>query len=277
MITFSSSTKVWLFILISSASLLFYGYSMGGRLGLIAGFFASLVFNVLIFIYGDFKLFNFFNSRELKGQDPYGALSMRDALCTKLQMEKPRIRIYESHAVNSFTLGLFWNSPTIFISSASINHLSHSELEQVILLGLCQIKKMDSFAFGVVSVLANTLAGFAHFLDDIIFLKFIFNSNLILFSWLLKPLIWLLVKTVASFDSYYKNDRLCCDILKDKRQFCELLWKLDGYSKTRPDMIPEGTAHLFLVHPSSQLKNFFEHIHPSVQRRIVHLIGHSPL
>ena len=192
-------------------------------------------------------------------------------------MNRPKIRIYDSAAINSFTLGLFWNSPTIFISKGSVNHLSREELEQVILLGLCQIKKMDSFAFGVVSVLANTLAGFAYFMDQILFLKFLKPSKFVFFSWLLKPFIWLLVKSVASFDSYFRNDRLCCDVLKDKRQFCELLWKLDGYAKTKPDHIPEGTAHLFLVHPSNQLHSFFERIHPSVQKRIVHLIGHSPL
>ncbi|MBL7542556.1 MAG: M48 family metalloprotease [Bdellovibrionaceae bacterium] len=250
---------------------------MHSRLGLILGFFVSLFFNVLIFIYGDFKLYNFFKSIELKGQDPYGALRMRDDLCEKLKMEKPKIRIYESQSINSFTLGLFWNSSTIFVSRGSIQHLNSTELEQVILLGLCQIKKMDSFAFGVVSVLANTLAGFAYLLDQIIFLKFIFKSELMFFSWLIKPVIWVLVKSVASFESFYRNDRLCCDVLKDKRQFCELLWKLDGYAKTIPDTIPEGTAHLFLVHPSIQLQSFFERIHPSVQRRIVHLIGHSPL
>lgn len=192
-------------------------------------------------------------------------------------MEKPKIRVYESTSINSFTLGLFWNSPTVFISSGSVQCLSSDELEQVILLSLCQIKKMDSFAFGVVSVLANTFAGFAYMLDQILFLKIAFPNKLVLFSWISKPLIWVLVKSVASFDSFYRNDRLCCEILKDKRQFCELLWKLDGYSKTKPDAIPEGTAHLFLVHPSNQLKSFFERIHPSVQRRIVHLIGHSPL
>lgn len=277
MVTFSNSTKVWLFIMISSISLLFYGYSAFGRVGLILGFFFSLFFNVLIFIYGDFKLYNFFKSTELKGQDPYGALRVRDTLCGQLKMEKPKIRIYESDSINSFTLGLFWNSPTIFISSGCVTHLSRAELEQVILLSLCHIKKMDTFAFGVVSVLANTIAGFAYLLDQLVFLKFAFKNNLVLFSAISKPVIWLLVKSVANRDSYYRNDRLCCEILKDKRQFCELLWKLDGYSKTKPDTIPEGTAHLFLVHPSHQLQSFFEHIHPSVQRRIVHLIGHSPL
>lgn len=277
MMDLSSSTKVWLFILVTSVSFLFYGYSAHGRLGLILGFFISLIFNVLIFIYGDFKLYNFFESTELKGQDPYGALRVRDTLCKQLKMTPPKMRIYDSNSINSFTLGLFWNSPTIFISRGSVNYLSRIELEQVILLSLCQIKKTDSFAFGVVSVLANTLAGFAYFLDQVLFLKFIFKSNLVLFSWLIKPVIWLLVKSVASVDSYYKNDRLCCEVLKDKRQFCELLWKLDGYSKTLPDTIPEGTAHLFLVHPSHQLQNFFERVHPSVQRRIVHLIGHAPL
>lgn len=273
----SNSTKVWLFILISSSSMLFYGYSAHGRLGLILGFFVSIFFNVLIFVYGDFKLYNFFKSTELKGQDPFGALRMRDILCEKLQMPEPKIRIYQSDSINSFTLGLFWNSPTIFISSGSVAHLTGAELEQVILLSLCQIKKMDSFAFGVVSVLANTVAGFARFLDNIIFFKFFVKNQFIFFSWLLKPFIWLLVKTVASFESYYRNDRLCCDVLKEKRPFCELLWKLDGYSKTIPDTVPEGTAHLFLVHPANRLRSFFERIHPSVQRRIVHLIGYSPL
>ena len=277
MVTFSNSTKVWLFILASSISLLFYGYSAFGRLGLILGFFFSLFFNVLIFIYGDFKLYNFFKSTELMGQDPHGALRIGDILCEKLRMEKPKIRIYESESINSFTLGLFWNSPTIFISTGSVDHLSRAELEQVILMCLCQIKKMDSFAFGVVSVLANTIAGFAYLLDQLIFLKFIFKNNLMVFALVAKPVIWLLVKSVANTDSYYRNDRLCCEVLKDKRQFCELLWKLDGYSKTLPDTIPEGTAHLFLVHPSYQSHSFFERIHPSVQRRIVHLIGHSPL
>lgn len=277
MVSLSSSTKVWLFILSTSLVLLAYGYSNFGRLGLILSFFAALGLNALIFVFGDFKLYGFFKSTAIKGRDAYGLNALKDELCQKLQLSKPEIRIYESEGINAFTLGLFWSPPTIFLSTALLNTLSSEEIKNVLTAGLVQVKRTDSFGFSVVSVLANTVWGFAQWVDKIIFLKPFHKKKIIFFEYLARPIAWFLVKSIANYESFYKTDQHVCQILKDKRQYCELLWKLEGFSKTCPGQIPKGTSHLFLVHPDVLSTNFFDKIQPSVAKRIIHLIGHSPL
>lgn len=277
MISISGSTKVWLFILFTSLSILILGYQMAERLGLVIGFLISLALNVLIFIYGDYKLHNSFKSYDLSGQDAYGANKMISEYCQKLQIEIPKLKVYHSDSVNAFTLGLFWNQPTIYLSEKLIKQFSPEDLCCVLLLCLNQIQKMDTFAFGVVSVLANTLIGLGQFLDHIFLCHLFLRKEHWPFSYLFNSLCWLLVKSIANSDSFFKNDKSSCDLLGDKRKYCELLWRMDGYSKTLPQTIPPGTTHLFIVQPTQQHLQWFNQIHPPVPKRIVKLIGHSPL
>lgn len=277
MISISGSTKVWLFILVTSLSILIMGYHFAERTGLVFGFLISLGINVLIFIYGDYKLQHSFESHELSGQDPYGANKILKEYSQQMEIEVPKLKIYKSNSVNAFTMGLFWNQPSIYLSKKLINDFSQEELRCVLLLCLNQIQRMDTFAFGVVSVLANTFIGLGHFMDHIFLFHLFLKKEHWPFSYLFNAICWLLVKSIANSESYFKNDKSSCDILGDKRKFCELLWKMNGYSQTLPQIIPPGTAHLFIVQPTQMNLSWFDQIHPPVPKRIIKLIGHSPL
>ncbi len=277
MFSITGSTKVLLFILLTSLSILIMGYHYAERLGLIIGFLISIAINILIFIYGDYKLQNNFISQELAGQDPYGANKILSSYVKQLHFSHPKIRIYDSESANAFTLGLFWNQPTIFLSKKLLNLLTQDELRCVILLCLNQIKRMDTFSFGVASLIANTLIGFGHFLDHIFLFHLYFKKTHGPFTYFFNSLCWLLLKSIANPDTYFKNDKSSCEILGDKRKYCELLWKLNGYSQTIPQSIPHGTTHLFIIPPSQSNLFWFDKIQPSIPKRIIKLIGHSPL
>lgn len=277
MISISSSTKVWLFILTTSLSILIIGYQVSERLGLVIGFLISLAINILIFIYGDYKLQNSFRSQELSGQDPYGAIKILKQFCKQMNIEIPKIKVYESKSMNAFTLGLFWNRPSIYLSKKLCSELSPEELSRIILLCLNQIQKRDTFAFAVVSVLANSLIGLGQLLDQLFLFNLFLDKKYLPFSYLFNALCWVFIKLVANPDSYFRNDRLTCEHIGEKRKFCELLWKLNGYSQTLPQQIPPGTAHLFIVQPTQKNTQWFDQIHPPVPKRIIKLLGHSPL
>ncbi|MCK6599138.1 MAG: M48 family metalloprotease [Bdellovibrionaceae bacterium] len=277
MFSISSSTKVWLFILLSSLSLLILGYSLFERLGLVIGFFISLVINLMIFVYGDFKLHNYFRSRELSGQDAYGVNQILETFCKELNTEKPKIQIYESNSINAFTLGLFWNQPAIYLSEKLVNTLSKDELKCVLLLCLNQIQRMDTFAFGVVSVLANITISLGNILDHVFLFSYYLKKNHWPFSQLFNFICWFFIKSIANYETYFKNDKSSCNVLKDKRIYCELLWKLNGYSETLPEIVPPGTGHLFIVQPIQNKIRWFHLFHPPVPKRIIKLLGHSPL
>lgn len=265
----SNLTKVWIFILGTAFLLLVLGYQLGDRLGLLISFAIALAINILIFFFGDQKIISLLKAQPLLGQDPYGVLPVTQALAQKLKVPLPKVYLFESELPTSFTIGHSWQNPSLGFSSSLLKKLNPQEIECVIAHQLCRIKRWDSFAYSVTSTLANTLLGLGQFLDRLLPFR--------LFTSLLVPLSWLVIKAIVRDSNIYLNDQEASKVIPDRFLLGKTLWKLQGYAENRPLDLPPCMGHLFIVDPqASATKNFFTDFHPTIEARLSRLIGYYP-
>ena len=163
-----NSTKVWIFILLTSLILLVLGYNLGDRLGLFAGFIMAILLNALVFWFGENHLLSVMKARRLKGQDPWGANDIARKMSLELGLPSPAIYVISHPSVSAFCVGHSWKRGSLCVTQGLLQNFSTSELEAVIAHQLCQIRRLDTFSFGVSSTLANSVVGIGQLLDSLI-------------------------------------------------------------------------------------------------------------
>lgn len=268
----NNNTKVWIFILSSSFALLLLGYQLGERLGLFVGFLLALTVNFFVFFYGESHVLARLNARRVKGQDAWGLLEKVQRLSEKLQMPPPAVYVTPHASVNAFCVGHSWKRGSLGFTAGLLKNFNDQELEAVVAHQLCHIRRLDTFAFGVSSTIANSVVGMGQFLDS--FMPY----NLKLFMPMLSPVGWVIIKTVVGEKSFFENDLMAAELLEDRPQLGEVLWRMEGLAQTVPLEIPACTSHLFMVNPEGfHQKNLFLKSHPSIETRIQKLMGYYPI
>ncbi|MFP5520202.1 MAG: M48 family metalloprotease [Bdellovibrionia bacterium] len=263
-------TKVWTFIIVTSFLILALGYHLGDRVGLLAAFAIAIAINTLVFFFGDDRLLLQLRAQEIKGQDAYGALKVANELCRKLQLEAPRVFVFESHSPTSFCVGHSWQQGSLVLSSSLFKKLSEPEIRAVLAYQLCRFNHLDTFRYSVSSTFANTLVGLGEFLDRVLPVS--------IFTHLFSPFGWLIVKSITSEKSYFVNDEKAAKLIEDRYLMAKTLWKLNAYAHSLPLAIPACSNHLFIVDPNNlHQNNIFLKSHPSIKRRITKLMGYYPL
>lgn len=274
----SNSTKVWLFILLTSIALLILGHQLANRLGLFVGLFLALTMNFFLFFYGENRLLEKLGAKRWRGQDPWGLNVLLTATCEKLAIKKPMLCVFEHNSVAAFSIGLPWGRSSIAFSTGLLKKLSAAEIEAVLVHQVCHIQRLDSFLFGVSSLLANSIVGFGDFLDQFWIPNFFFQKKQKIFRTLLSPLGWIIIKSVVRNRVYFENDLLAAELIEDRRRLAEVLWRLDALSENTPRLVPACTSHLFIINPEGLLqKNMFLKSHPPTSERIKRLIGYYPI
>lgn len=275
---FSNSTKVWLFIIFSCLLFLILGYWFGGRFGLFLGLIISVAFNALIFLYGENKLLKLFSARRLKGQDGWGLTAKLANLSTQLEIQPPALYLIESPTATAFSIGFAWRKPCLCLSSGLLEKFSDEEITAVLAHQLCHIQRMDSFSFGVTSVIANSLVGLGEFLDQLWPPNYFLNKKQTPFLTCFSPLGWLIIHGVINDNTYFENDLAAADLVKSRMAIGRMLWRLDGNAQTSPLLVPPCTSHLFIVNPEGfSRQNFFLKNHPHIESRLQKLMGYYPI
>lgn len=265
----NNSTKVWLFILGTSLFLLVLGYQLGGRLGLFIGFLMAIAFNIMIFFFGEDRLLTKMSARPAKGQDAWGLNSKAERFSNLVGIECPRIYIFPSESITCFCTSQRLGRGSIAFSEGLLLRLRDEELEAIVAHQICQINRMDNFAFSASSTIANSLVGFGSLLDRYLPFRF--------FETLLSPLGWLIIKPISPANSFYQTDTATIELLDNRFVLGKVLWKLEGYAQSLPLDIPPCTSHLFITHPQSiQQKNIFLKLHPPIEFRLQNLMGYFP-
>ncbi|MFN7453315.1 MAG: M48 family metalloprotease [Pseudobdellovibrionaceae bacterium] len=266
-----NTTKVWIFLFIVSLAHLFIGYQVGDRAGLLLGFFLAVLFNLSVFFFGEVHLLKFTGARQLKGQDPWNLIERIEKFSEHMGITAPDVYVMTSASATAFSLGQPWRKSAICLSTAALEKLNDKELEALLAHQVCHIQRQDTFAFGVTSTIANSFVGLGRWMDFAI-------PRLKVFSSLLSPLAWLVIRTTVSEKNYFENDDLAASFLHDRKTLAETLWKLENATKAKPLKLPPCTAHLFVVNPLGQEeKNWFFLTHPPLEKRIKRLIGYFPL
>lgn len=273
-----NTTKVWLFIVLLSLAQLFLGYKLADRLGLFLGFLSAVGLNIVVFFFGESQLLKKLKASRWQGQDPWGLNERLKRIAHRAGTKAPHLYVFENETPAAFAVGHTWRSGSICLSSGLLKTFTEAELEATLAHQLCHIQRLDTFAFGVSSTLANSFIGIAQYLDQIWPFKFQNSFTRRPFLNLLSPISWFIIRLSVGHKNYFENDELAATLLPDRKALAQALWKLDSYSETGPMTIPPCTSHLFIVNPEGKKeKNWFLITHPKVELRIKKLIGYYPL
>lgn len=271
---FGRATKVWLFLVSLCFIFLLIGERVGGRLGLFVGLLLAVGLNALVFFLGEPRLLSSLKARRWRGRDPWGVSEILHHLCQTHHLPEPVLFVMESDSVTAFTVGFSARKPCLCLSTGLLERLSREDLEAVLAHQLCHAGRLDSFGFGVTSVIANTLVGIGRLLDRAWPPNFFLNRRQEPFQSLLSPLGWLVIRVVISPQAYFETDRMAAQMISSRERLGEVLWRLDGLAQTRPLDIPPCTSHLFIVNPEGfRQKNPFLRTHPPMDVRLRNLTG----
>lgn len=275
----SVTLKVWLFIVVTALLHLFVGYELAGRLGLFIGFLLAVALNVLVFFFGQTQLLTKMSARKLEGQDGWGLNELVSKYANSVGVPTPSVYLMEHETPAAFAIGHTWRKSAVCVSSGLLKKFTHEEMKAVLAHQVCHIRRLDTFAFGVSSTIANSFVGFSQTLDMMWPVNwFKKNHKQRPFMTLLSPLAWLVIRLSVSDKNYYQNDDLAVSLLGERKALSSALWKLESYAQTGPVEVPPCTSHLFIVNPEGLKEtNWFFLTHPKMESRLRRLVGYYPL
>ncbi|MGZ3803662.1 MAG: M48 family metalloprotease [Pseudobdellovibrionaceae bacterium] len=275
----SNSTKVWVFILLSSLGLLILGYEFGERLGLFLGFVSAVGLNFFVFFYGESPILNNLDSKQIQGQDPWGLDEILQKYSDHLGLNPPRLYLIPTKLETSFCVNHLWRKGSIALTLGLVRKFNKEDIEAVIAYQLCNLSNMNSFWVGVTSALANALVGLGKMLDHL------WPPNYFLWadkkqSPFLKTgafLGWNLIKSANGHKKFYENDLQAAELIHDRFRMAEVLWRLEGLAQTQPLRPPPCSHHLFIVNPEGYRQKLLFKSHPAIETRLQKLMGYDPI
>ncbi len=273
------SLKVWLFLVLFSLAILFIGYRIAERPGLWIGFLISSTLVLMIFYFSEPPLTEMYQAAQLKGQDPWGLREISRKYSKIAGVPPPRLFVMDSPTAIAFSMGPSWNRAQVCLSTALLRKFSRAEIEAVMAHQICHLRRLETFAFGIGSVLAHSLIGLAEIMDRGWPLNW--NSNGLRqrpFLTAFAPVASLILRMSLSEQSYFENDDLAASLISDRKALATALWKMESYCQAEPLSILACTHHLFMVNPEgSKESSGLLVTHPKIESRIKRLVGTYPL
>jgi heat shock protein HtpX len=277
----TTSTQVWIFIVLTSLVFLVVSSQIGDRIGLFVGLFLALIFHTLIFIWGDGLLLRKFMLTPILGQDSWGFNKKVTQLIQsgKLKLpEKIDLFILDTDLPTAFSFELPWKRPLVALSRSLIKKLTRDEVDMILVHQLCQIQHRLSLRFAILSLLANTVAQTCLYLDRAWIPNSVFNQKQKPFLSLFSPLISIFVRLSHSTQDQYVIDQHAAQLIGSREKLGRLLWKLEGWSLTHPMEVLPATSHLFIINPERiTQKNNLLQFHPATRDRLEKLVGSYPV
>jgi heat shock protein HtpX len=275
----TNSTKVWIFILISSLTLLILGYELGERLGLFIGFLLAVSLNFFVFFYGESPILTSLRAQPMRGQDPWGLTELTAQYAEHVGIDVPDLYLIPSETETAFCVSQPWRKGSIAMTTALLKTFGKEDVEAVLAYQVCSLKKLDNFMVGVTSTLANALVGLGKLLD------FFWPPNYFLlktqkqrpFVKILTPIGWSLLKLSTRHKNFYENDLQAAELIRDRFRMAEVLWRLEGLAQTQPLRTPPCSSHLFIVNPEGYRQKLLLKSHPSIEVRLQKLMGYFPI
>lgn len=291
----SNKTKVLSLLIATSLLTLMIGFSLGGRLGLLASFIITVLFHITLLFFGKTKILEDLGARRIFGQDPWGLIELVERFSDELKVRSPSVYVCDSNQVFAFSINgdssftiesLIENASAnsvICFSTGLLYRLKRSEVEVIIARQVTQAAYMNTLSRNISHVLAFSIIGLGNFLDHLWvlnILKGFFKSkkNQRPFSSVLSPIAWLILKIPFSEQIYYTVDEMTARLTNNRNCLAEAIWKLESYAQNQIFNPPMGTHQYFAVNPFGlREKNRFLLTHPKIDQRIQKLLGYFPL
>jgi heat shock protein HtpX len=273
------SLKVWLFLAALALTHLFLGYKIAGRPGLWIGFLLASTLILLIFTFSDPPLIEKYQAVRLKGQDAWNLRELAQKYARLAGVPLPDLYLMDRPTAIAFSMGPSWNQARVCVSTALLRKFSSAEIEAVIAHQVCHLRRLETFSFGVGSVLAHSVVGLAVVMDRGWFINWTKHGlRQRPFLTALAPVASMFLRMTLSDQSYFENDDLAASLIPDRKALATALWKMESYCQTEPLAILPCTNHLFMVNPEGlKESNWFFVTHPKIESRIKRLVGTYPL
>lgn len=276
-----SKMKVFYYLTILSICILLVGYFIAGYPGLLIAFIIVLLRVINSVCYSKKLFLRMYPSREALPEMDADLLNLCAELSQKANVAPPKLYIFNSNAVNGFSIGKNQKDGCIVLTSGLIQLLDKSALRAVMAYLILQIKAGDSYVAAVAgSVAHSALASFnleawKRALGLLSHEKATDEVPHTTSGKIITPLAAFLMKPVLSVERCYALDSAAANLCEDKNTFQQTLTLLEEHRLKQP--FPEANLHpasvgLFVSNPlrDAYLLKYFDFF-PTVEKRISRL------
>lgn len=272
-----NTTKVWLFFLVSSLCILFAGYYMGGRWGLLLSFFLACAFHWSLYYWGSSQILKNYDSRKLLGPDQYGLFDAVQSHYEKLNRKAPDVFLLDCEDCVVMALSFTYKPSALAISEWFLEKLSAQEKAALYKLLLSRLEVDNNIWALSLNQLTNILNEVGDFLDRINPIRFIFARKIPFFSPISRALSFLILKLAYRKNLFFQIDQKALSLMANPLATARVLDKIESYSQTRPPKVQDRNWNLYLVDPRGNRNTSLFSFHQPVRLRIANLIGYYPL
>lgn len=253
------------------------------RQGLLWGFAIAVGIHSSVYFYSDLRILRRFNGRLLEGQDPWGIILNTKKLSQRAKIPAPKVYIIKSMSPQAFSVGRNWHVSRIVLTEGVLSHLNEEEIKAILAYQIATIKNNDTLAFTTSGVLVGFLLSLTANLDRAYRWLFVVKRKDLgmksyLFTWLLSPIISMLLKIHVHSKNYFEIDKMAAGLLGAPESLAQVIWKLESFKSTLPFKAPVSMSHMLMTsafQPKGWLKHFITH--PPQSKRIKKLVGYYPI
>lgn len=272
-----NTTKVWLFFLVSSLGILFAGYYLGGRWGLLMSFALACVFHLSLYSWGSSQILKNYSYRKLQGPDSFGLFNVVENYFEKLDRKAPDIFLLDCDDCVVMALSFTYKPSAIAISEWLLEKLSQQEQAALYKLLLSRLAIDNNIWALSLNQLTNILNEVGDFFDRINPIRFVFARKIPFFSPVSRALSFLILKLAYRKNLFLQIDQNALSMMANPLATARVLDKIESYSQTRPPKIQDRNWNLYLVDPRGHRNTSLFSFHQPVRMRIANLIGYYPL
>ncbi len=274
-----TDNRNWLFLSLVSLFFLILGQTLGGRQGLLLGFFVATSLNLYIYFISEKLLINFFKANLLEGQDPWGITTSIQEASEYFRAQKPQVYITKQDSPIICCTSRGWGHSKIIISECLLERLSYEEIQNILLIHILYTLSLNSFFVGFRTQFAEIVYIVSRFLDTLLTIPFMFsehNVRVVFFQKIFSPVGTLFFRSQKKF--LLDADEKIAKHIGSHVKYANLIWKLQSLIQTKPFPAPPSPSVLFVINPltTDGLDKYFQK-HYELDVRIQKLTGHYPL
>lgn len=268
------SIRTVFFLGLLTGVLLFCGFFLGGKSGLMIAFFLSLGMNVFAYYFSGDMALKMYNAQEILYHNSPEIHTMVEELSRNARIPKPKIYLAHMGVANAFATGRDPEHASIALTREIIDLLTKEELRGVVAHEIAHIANRDILISSIAAVLGGAIsmvANMAMFSHD--------NNrgNIItsLLFMIVAPLAATLIQMAVSRSREFMADELGAKISHSPLGLADALSKLENSATlshvTSHDVNP-ATAHMMIINPlkGESFASLFS-THPQTHQRIERL------
>jgi len=255
------------------------GYALGGRQGMITGFFFACLMNFGAYGFSDKIVLARYRAKPLQEEEAPELFGIARTLAARTGIPMPQIFMLPSASANAFVTGRDPQHAVIAVTHGLVGLLNEEELSGVLGHEFAHIPNRDILLSSVVATFAGTLSMVASMFRW----SFYWGGEredrdnghplALLAASILMPVAAIIIQLAISRSREYGADSRGAELCGESLYLASALRKIDIHSKRFPLREAEpATAHLFTANPlSGKGWSALFNTHPSPEKRIARL------